>query len=408
MATASVRYGSILERNKWVFEKLDELKSQSFCAPYIGNSFSSVVQQVTDISKKAGHEVRFQFDGNLISAPVVGSETAFGKGESKRVFSDSVRVNRVRFPVDNGDKFDAASIDSTYLTEHDHSMSLLADKWIRFKDQAILDVAQQSATHRIVIEDKLDLTAMGKIKTILTSGIGYVSMNAKGTAAPRRRPLAPYKLANGEYVYLFLVDSFIAHKFLTDSQAVLAQADVRGADNMLIKGVIGKIHNMLIVEAPVFFGESKNSIAAGDFVSANGYANLGNTDIEVAGLRQFFSADGDTIQGWSGQSNLVTNPQPMWSRGVILGAGAIHYANGLEPRYSVKFSQDFDITSQSCLETWCGFRAVKLLDENGDYPTKLAGVSHGIIAVDIKLADNITPFSLGVNAVTKTKKTSTL
>jgi hypothetical protein len=59
--------------------------------------------------------------------------------------------------------------------------------------------------------------------------------------------------------------------------AGLAQADVRGPDNRLIKGVIGKIGSLIIIEAPQFFGYNQ---------ARNAGFGFNDSEIEIAGLRQ--------------------------------------------------------------------------------------------------------------------------
>ena len=57
-----------------------------------------------------------------------------------------------------------------------------------------------------------------------------------------------------------------------DMKSIFASADVRGSDNLLIKGQLGKIGSLLIVEAPRFFGKSSARTPA-------------KTATEICGLR---------------------------------------------------------------------------------------------------------------------------
>ena len=110
MATAVVPYGSDLERRKWMREGLIQSASKSFWSPMTGSTKDAVVFQANNESADSGHTVVFDFDGNLSGRAIKGKDTAFGKGEEKRKFSDKLTVERYRLVVDNGDKFDGKAI----------------------------------------------------------------------------------------------------------------------------------------------------------------------------------------------------------------------------------------------------------------------------------------------------------
>lgn len=380
--TGVIAYNSDLKRKQWMSEGLIQAASKSFWSPYQGNSFKSVVFQTNDNSKKAGHDVVFDFTGNLVGQAVKGQDTAFGTGETKKQFSDKVTVDRYRFVVDNGDKFDGINSGNLAINEHTESRGLLSDLWIRVKDQGINDVLQQSATHRITsgtftFDDFLD------IENTIKTGNGYKVMSAN-TAAPSRLPLQPFMLQDGRPVWLMVIDSAMKNKLLKSAgaQQLFREADVRGNDNRLIKGVVGKVGNFLLVEQDTFFG-STVSASAGDFV-ANDYAQLNKTKIQMSGLRQYTDADGGFVpESWTGDG-LVAGAKT-FSRGLILGAGAMQIGMGLMPDYKLQASADFGIKTESALETWCGFKATKFTAENDDYATAIGGISHGIVALDIQI-----------------------
>jgi hypothetical protein len=146
MSTGIVSIDSQLVRNKWMREGMIQAASKSFWAPYTGSSDSSIIMQANNENSKEGHTVVFDFDGNLTGKAIKGKNTAFGKGEVKRKFSDKVTVERYRTPVDNGDKFDGVNIGDLSINEHSDSRGKLSDLWIRFKDQAIFDARQVQLT----------------------------------------------------------------------------------------------------------------------------------------------------------------------------------------------------------------------------------------------------------------------
>lgn len=381
--TGVVDINSDLVRQKWMREGLIQNASKSFWSAYQGNSANSIIYQENNISAADGHTVVFDFDGNLVGSAVKGKETAFGTGEQKKKFSDKVTVERYRFVVNNGDKFDGVNIGDLSINEHSDSRSKLADLWVRVKDQAVTDVLQQSATHRITsgtftFDDFLD------IENTIKTGNGYKIMTAN-TAAPKRLPLKPFTLQDGRPVWLMVIDSAMKNKLMksTGAQQLFREADVRGNDNRLIKGVIGKVGNFLIVEGETFFGETASS-SVGDFIDANGYAQLNKTKIQMSGLRQYTDADGGYVpKSWSGDG--LTAGAKTFSRGLILGAGAMQIAMGKSPDYKFQPSMDFGITSESALEVWTGFKATKYTAENDDYSINIGGISNGIVALDIQI-----------------------
>ena len=90
---------------------------------------------------KEGHTVTFDWDGNLSGKAIRGKNSAFGKGEQKKKFSDKITVERFRLVVDNGDDFDAVDIGDLSISHHGDSRNKLGDLFTRFKDQALFYAA---------------------------------------------------------------------------------------------------------------------------------------------------------------------------------------------------------------------------------------------------------------------------
>jgi len=372
--TGKVDIGSALVRKAWMAEGLFQKSATSFWAPYKGKTFDSIILVENDISASKGHTVTFDFDGNLSGKPVKGNTTAKGTGEQKKKFSDTLTVADYRYVVDNGTKFDGIEIGDLSINEHSDSRSKLADLWVRSEDQAFFDLAQQGAEFGYNFDGSdeahtFDLDGIMTIEKLVKTGTGFDTTPAGIT---KRLPLKPFKLANGEPVWLFVIDVAIKAKFIKNAGNVLQAADVRGNDNRLIKGVLGKIGSFLIVEAQTFFGETEGEILT------NGYYNYDNTGVEIAGLRQK-----DANGNWTGTENF--NGTATVSRGIVLGAGAFQKANGMMPDY--KYDEtDFGKFSESCLETWCAAKSTKLVAENSDYKSgKVAGYNYGSIFIDVPL-----------------------
>ena len=373
MGTAKVPYGSQIRRKAWVHEGIIQKAATSFWAPYKGNTSDSIIFVTSDISKDKGHEIIFDFDGALSGKPVKGNKTAKGTGETKKKFSDSLKVADYRYVVDNGTKFDGVDIGDLKITQHSDSRSKLGDLWVRSEDQAYFDLAQQTAQFGINLT-AADYDAIIEIEEVVKNGTGF---DVTPSGIKQRTPLKPFKMANGDSVWIWMMDVSFKRKFLSSTgiQNLLAQGDFKGSENRLFKGALGRIGSFIFVEAPVFMGET-----TGGILTSEGYYEYENTGVEMPGFRKL-----DTVNNvWTGEKGF--NPaNKLKSRSVILGASAFQKGNGLAPDYKFE-ATDFDKFSESCLEIWCGAKATKLLAENEDQNyAKIGGYSYSNIFVDIEI-----------------------
>lgn len=393
MGTATVALGSDLQRKKWMREGLVQSASTSFWGPYTGANSNAIIYQVNNESAAEGHTVVFDYSGKISGKAVKGKDTAYGKGEIKRKFSDKITVERYRIPVDNGDKFDGKDIGDLTINEHTDSRSKLADLFIRWKDQMVFDVLQGGAdtapSHIYDLGTDFTYDSLIAIEDAIKTGKGFKAASSTGalttTAAGRRAPLEPFRLENGEAVWLFVIDSFMATKLKQSAkyQTIVPQADVRGMNNRVISGVIGKLGRLIIVEASDFFGYTEGAGAFG----------FNDSEVEIAGLRKY-TTDGTIdattpLTGWEGQTVFDTDsatPAKLMSRGLILGQGAGQLAFGKMPDYKYQESTDFGITSQSAVEFWTEAKKTNLKLEGGEVykQAKITGIDFGVIAVDIK------------------------
>lgn len=383
MATAVVPYSSELRRKKWMREGLVQAASKSFWSPMTGTTKDSVVFQANNENAGDGHTVVFDFDGNLSGKAVKGKDTAYGKGEQKKKFSDKLTVERYRLVVDNGDKFDGVDIGDLSINEHSDSRSKLGDLFVRFKDQALFDAAQgnllqsdgsrQLPSHVIDLGTTFTWNQLADIEKILRTSNGF-------TTGGVRRPVDPYRMANGEPVWLFVVDAAMATLLRKDTngyQAVLKDADARGDGNRLIKGVIGRIGRLMVIEAEHFFGETEGT---------TGGWGMQQSGVEMAGLRQYDGSNPVSAL-WTGQAGFNYASTNLHSRGLVLGAGALQLGFGKMPDYKLQVSQDFGIKSESALEVWMEARKCKLnVEGNPDYKqAKIANIDYGVVAVDVQV-----------------------
>ena len=374
--TGVVTYNSVLKRRQWMLEGLVQKASTSWWAGMKGSSKDSIVFVTTDASKGAGHEVVFQFGGNVSGAAKVDKERLRGNEEQKKQFSDKIRVRRIRHGLDNGDEFDAIDIGNQPLSTHSNSRNLLADWYVRQSDQWLFDAAQgrlngESLTHIVRPNGRATIAALTsadtfgydflvKLEKIIKSTKGY-------TTGGKRRRLEPFTFAGGMRKYLLIIDAKQAEDLALDTvfQSIISNGDVRGNDNRLIKGVVGTFRSFVIVEGDDFQGASTSRV-------------IGKSDVEVAGLRQ---VNQDGI--FSGEAGFDTAGKKVASRALVLGAGALQQAFGRQPDYKYQSSDDYEITSGSAIEMWTNVQATILKAENGDYKeAKVAGFQYGIVAVD--------------------------
>lgn len=372
MGTGKVAYGSDLIRKKWMREGLVQKAATSFWAPYKGTTKDSIIMQANLESADTGHTVVFDMDGNLSGRPVKGNTTAKGTGEQKKKFSDKLTVTDYRYVVDNGTAFDGKEIGDLSITAHEDSRSKLTDLWTRSSDQSYFDLAQQGAQFGIDLGTTFTFDQILDIEKVVKKGKGFTASPA---GISSRLPLKPFMLQDGKPVWLFVVDVAMKTMLLksTGAQQTFRDADIRGNENRVIKGVIGKVGNFLFVEGDDFFGTTSGSI-----LDANGYYQYDQTGVEMAGLRQR-----DIVNNkWSGETGFVDTATQK-SRGVILGAGAFQFASGKMPDYKFE-GTDFNKFSESAMEVWCAAKNTKLIAENTDNAkAKIAGYNFGSIYVDV-------------------------
>lgn len=371
----AVPLNSELKRKAWMRKGLVQGAAMSFWNAYTGQTDESIVMQAKNENAAAGHTVVFDMDGNLSGRAVKGKDRAFGKGEKKKKFSDKVTVERFRLVVDNGDKFDGVDIGDLTINEHEDSREKLADLFVRWKDQALFDAAQgrlgQASTHIIDCGTSLDYNKLIEIERDVKLGRNF-------STGSNRAPLAPFKTQDGKKIWLFVVDTAMATMIKTSAgyQNMVYNADIRGNNNRALTGVIGKVGSLVVVEADTFFGTTINVTGTGNSQKWG----INDTSVEIAGLRQY-----DANGHWTGAPSHDDTGQ-LHSRGLILGAGALMAAFGKQPDYKHQYSDDFKITSESALETWCEFRKMKLQAEGTDYEAaKVAGIDYGVIAVDVEV-----------------------
>lgn len=399
--TNVVDYNSPLVRKDWVKNNLGSLAQDQFFAPYVGGSENSMIHQVESEKSDAGHTVVFQTNGSLQGNFVKGDETLIGTGEQQLVFEDKIVVEEYRTAVNLGTRYDAQEINNLESNMHSYAITELSKLWNKAKDQMIFDSMQQGATDRLVFND-FNYDTIAYINQAVSTGYGYVGIDNKDTKRKQRLPLVPFNGVNyggsSEPLYILFVDQSVTTAFLTNTETknLMSSSDVRGRDNMLLRGVIGRIGNILVVNAPSFFGYSSNNF----FDKTRRYPNITETKIQFAGLRNYVGSDDTyTPLGWSGTADFkknATKGNKLYSRCILAGASAIQFGAGRSPEYTLE-EFDHKHKAESGLSVICNAKPTILKSSNAeaDYNVGITDNSFGMIAIDIKLPDMISQSVFG-------------
>ena len=375
--TAELDADSQLVRNGWMKEGMVQASSKSFWSAYKGNTIDSVIYQKQQKNAEDGHTIIFDFDGNYASSAARGDEKAYGNGGTKQKFSDKLTCEELRYPISNGNKFKGKNIGDLAITQHTNSRGLLADMWTRNEDQFFFDAGQgflrgEAPTHvirpnskaaiaNLLSTDVLSYDFLLNLEESIKTGNGY-------TNGGKRRPLKPISFEGEQPVWILMVDTVAKNQLFRDSefQTIVAQADVRGRDNKLLSGQVGRVGNWLVVEAPSYFGETKGNL-------------LGQDAVEIQGMRQV-----DEDGNFSGTTGFGASGKIVASRCMVLGQGAFQEGIGMDPDYAFQASDDFGKTSESALEFWGQVQKTNLKAEVGDYKqAKIANMDYGVVAVEV-------------------------
>ena len=472
---------SRLLRKKWMLEGALEAAKMSFWTGYTGSSSDAVFHQIQ--LGDNGLVAIMEADGVLVDGAVADREQATGKGEHKRKFSSRIDCRRWRHVVDNGDKFDAIEIADIKLSEHSHSRNLLSNKLISHKDQAIYDtlmgnIGRPNGTHgpntmaysgapthlyefggatadgtqaypteassaydseHMFSPNKTIIPTFGyeqlsDLCTSLATGHKFDGDNISAyrhNGNPDRIPLEPYSVSDGRPSWALVINDSVKNLLVkSDIFTKYAQdADMRGQNNMVFKGVLDRFQDVMIVNAPTFFGDprdlSRGPTKASQFSSVyrpgaslkdtvggvddrdavigkNGTWQLNDYSVRRAGLRMMaYHTGADAVQDgfqlrqntWYWQGNpgyvecLKKREAQLWVRCLLLGKNALQIAWAKSPEYLFQRSDDFGITSESGVEYWMNLQKTKYSPElGGDYTdASVTNMDWGVIPVDIRV-----------------------
>ncbi len=397
MATAKSQSGKLpitskLIRNTWTKKGLVQEQHKSFWSAFKGTNLNAVIVQSQTSTADAGHTIVMDYDGNFAGAARKGKEKAYGFGGVKLKFSDKLESERLRYPINNGDKFDGKEIGDLSINEHSDSMSKLADNWQRQNDQFFYDIGQgylrgekpthaylpgnKGASKDLIAGDIMEYDEIIKMETATKTGKGW-------SIGGNRRPMIPYSGggenngANPAPTYLVICDVQQIADLKLDSkfQTLMSNADMRGRGNAVISGVVGRIGNNIYIEAPSYHGYEEEA----------GNNTLGKSVVEMSGLRRIkIKADGtELFEGTEAYDAEATSGTIVIARGLIIGAGAFSEGIGMDPDYGFQSSEDFGIDSESMLEWWGQAQATILKPENGDYKSaKIGNMTFGLAYFD--------------------------
>ena len=391
---------SRLIRNTWMKEGLVQEQSTSFWSPMKGSTLEAVIVQQQTSTADNGHTIVLDFDGNYAGAARRGKEKAYGFGGVKFKFSDKLDCERLRYPINNGDKFDGKEIGDLSINEHSDSRSKLADNWVRQEDQFFFDIGTGyqrglAPTHGyrpngrvkasdLVAGDKMSYNELIKMETATKTGKGW-------TIGGDRRPMKTYQgtAANqgqnpmATYLVVMATQQMADVKLDADFQRIVSQADIRGRNNLALSGIQGRVGTTVYMEAPAFMG----------YESEVGNTQPGKTVVEMSGLRRCAVKAGGTdaeivYEGTEAYDALIlVAGTVIFDRGLIIGSGAFTEGIGMDPDYKFQSSDDFGIDSESMMEWWGNTQATMLTPEVADYKkAKIANMTFGLSFLDTFVA----------------------
>jgi len=397
---------SKLIRNTWVKEGMIQEQSKSFWSPFKGTTLGAVIVQMQTSTADDGHTIVMDYDGNYAGAARRGKEKAYGYGGVKLKFSDKLTSERLRYPINNGDKFDGVEIGDLSINEHSDSREKLMDNWVRQEDQFFFDIGvgylrNEKPTHGFrfsgeanpgamtLAKDKMNYDGLIKLETATKTGKGF-------TVGGGRRPMKTYQGEgpnNGQnptatYLVVLATQQAADIKLDPKFQTIMSTADTRGRNNMALQGLIGKVGNTVYMEAPAFMGYE-------DEVGNN---NMGKSVVEMSGLRRCAVVKGATgteakveYEGTEAYDTLVAAAGTIiFDRGLIIGAAAFSQGLGMDADYKFQSSEDFGIDSESMMEWWGQCQATMLKPENGDYKkAKVGNMTFGLAYLDTFVEETV-------------------
>ena len=371
-----VSYGSPLERKKWLKQGLDLVANENPWAPFIGTSSDSIIYNVNDLTAKPGQKIFFDFDNELSGAGTEGTEQLWGKEMTKMKFYDSMEVEFGRYGVKNPRKWDASVADAENLSDHTDSRTKLSHLWNVCRAQNITDNLQgmyKAPSHMLRPKNETNRSNMTAVTHGMTmdflDDLMLAVKKSRGTyftVGGTRYPLRPFKTDLGKAYYLVVMTDVQANQLRKDArfENIMRSADVRGNKNRLIEGSFGHIGNFELITMSDFFGKTDKLSHFKSKVEITGLRN-----IDEAGHFQGFSNFDDTLK--------------LFSRGLILGRGALKTGHGIAPDFILQESADYKIENRSAMEVIWGYdKTVLKADDEDNVDAKLADMDWGVITYE--------------------------
>lgn len=152
------------------------------------------IVKAVDLSKGRGDEVEFQFLQPVGAYPIMGSNTAEGKGTGLSYDQDRVRVNQARFPVDLGDTMTELRSAVDYRRVGRPVAQSLMDSYM---DQSILVHMAGARGFHDNIEWRVPLASHADFAKILINPVKAPTKN-RHYIADGTNGLAPFTVTGGE------------------------------------------------------------------------------------------------------------------------------------------------------------------------------------------------------------------
>lgn len=434
-----VNPNSNLHYFSWVRRNMLEAHRMSPFDALIGKSNESVIYKAfNENGGMQGHQVVFDILGEMVKGGITDDQTASGKGETFRLFEDSLWIQQFRYVGKHPTRYEAHDVNRNNLADPQPMMNALRSRYLKYRDQRFYDnlqglLARPNGGGSIIPQHPTHLMVYGVGGSNGVAKFSYdqwqevqenIAIGENWAYGSKRRPLDPFKTEMTEQMlmpqrncYLMFIDASVAKIIKNDINGfrnIMTSGDVRGNKNRVIEGVIGKIDEMIFVKIPTFYGKTAynekvgayDTTATGDAAATGVIANKANSISEIenpnnvfpiederneiyrTGLRQ---RDGNGY--YSGQPNFGVQQggtqlhNERWVRCPVVGGSAMQYGIGLEPTFTREL-KDGGNQLESFLTTWYSIQKTKLKEakEGSDYEgANITGIDLGCFCVDIRV-----------------------
>lgn len=371
-------------------EDLAQYRSQSIWNGFTGDSMKSPIIKKDINLAVVGNKVNLSYSLPLTKGFIQGKEQKIGTGEKRIAFDGDLEIDKLVLTADIPDWYETTEIGAMKWADIASTRGDLSLNYIRQIDQAFFDTFQ--GLHKVrksgvwdIPKGKMQMPAtftMSNIKELYN--VATTGIMPAGSSIVRREPLIPFKLFdNGMPMYVLIVDSNMALRLRSQPDYIsYCNVDLRGRENLLFTGIIGKIDNILVIEAPICVSDLNSDMIESSGVGTLreiGFPFAGASRTSLAGLR--FQ---DTAGLWTGEKGFSYH-NPFKHRGILLGAGGLTHAVASTPAPTFRLEKkEYDQGAEIAMFSYSEMKKTSYSESVGrDNPNlRATGIDYGCIVID--------------------------